>query len=574
MISDSNNEANMVDNKKILLVLLPYWTPQIPPVGLACLKSYLEPRGYEVTTVDVNVEEQFRDVYGSYFDTLRETLSEARRGNFYNIGHDVLQNHLMAHLNVDDEAAYTALVKELIYKTFFYRADDELALKLSGVLTEFYARLQAYMLELLEREQPGVLGLSVFKGTLPASAFTFKLTRETYPGIKTVMGGAVFSQTLGVGTPNFHRFLEYTKDYLDALIVGEGELLFHKWLRGELPAGRRVFTLEDTGRTMLDLDTVSPPDFLGLNLDFYPNMAAYTSRSCPFQCSFCTETVYWGKYRKKSAKQIVEELTALYQAHGSQLYLMCDSLLNPVVTDLAREFTQTDICLYWDGYLRVDHHVCDPEKVQLWRQGGFYRARLGVESGSRKILDAMHKHIPIDQVKTAIRNLADAGIKTTTYWIIGYPGETEEDFQATLDLIEELKDDIYEADCNPFGYYLTGQVDSDEWSGESEPVLLYPENATDMLVVQSYVLDAEPTREETYRRLGRFIKHCHGLGIANPYSLYDIHKADERWKKLHPKAVPGLIHFKNKDNYIDESKHIKKLTAIPNTLEDDKGFGF
>ena len=72
--------------------------------------------------------------------------------------------------------------------------------------------------------------------------------------------------------------------------------------------------------------------------------------------------------------------------------------------------------------------------------------------------------ITTEQIKSAVASLAKAGIKTTTYWIAGYPGETEEDFQQTLDLIEEMKNDIYEAEANPFWYYLNALVKSDEWA--------------------------------------------------------------------------------------------------------------
>jgi len=452
--------------------------------------------------------------------------------------------------------------------------DDQQVARLNHMVQTFYEWLGTYVLDLLDKYRPSVLGLSVYKGSLPASLFAFKLTREKYTTIKTVMGGAVFSQTLGYGTPNFERFLKKTKDYLDYIIIGEGELLFLKLLEGELPAGQRVYTLADVGNETLDLSKMEIPDFSDLNIRFYPNLSAYSSRSCPFNCSFCTETVYWGQFRKKKAKQVIEELSELYKRHNFRLFLLCDSLINPIVMDLARESINSDISIYWDGYLRVESRVCDPDTTFLWRQGGFYRARLGVESGSQQILDAMKKNITIDKIKSAISSLADSGIKTTTYWIIGYPGETEEDFQKTLDLIEELKDNIYEAECNPFGYYLSGQVDSGEWLAKFNRLPLYPEEIAESLITQSWILDCEPSREETYQRISRFVEHCRRLGIANPYSLYDIYQADARWKKLHKHAVPSIIEFKNRDNDVDESKHLKRLSLISATLDDEQGFDF
>jgi radical SAM superfamily enzyme YgiQ (UPF0313 family) len=550
------------NKEKILLVLLPYWTPQIPPLGISCLKGFLQEHGFEVKAVDANIEGEVRNIYDKYFNTLRSCTSKEKRGNFYNIGHDVLQNHMMAHLNYENEEEYIHLVRELVYKTFYFYINPEQVITLNEIVAEFYIFLESYFFRLLEEEKPGVLGLSVYKGNLPASVFTFKLTREKFPDIKTVMGGAVFAQTLGIGTLNFDFFLEKTKNYIDYLIVGEGENLFLKLLRGEFPGWQRVFTLADSNNETLDLSTANLPDFSDLNVDVYPNMVSYTSRSCPYQCNFCTETVYWGKYRKKTSSQIVNELSYLYQCYGIQLFLLGDSLLNPVITDLAKEFLDKDISIYWDGYLRVTKDTCRQENVYLWRKGGFYRARLGVESGSQRVLDSMNKKIPLEQTRSTIFNLANAGIKTTLYFIIGYPGEGEEDFQKTLDFIEEFKDNIYEAECNPFGFYLEGQVNSRQWRKNGKVISLYPESARDLLILQTWILNCDPKREVVYQRVSRFVAHCARLGIPNPYSLYDIYMADDRWKKLHKNAVPSLIEFRNKQKLIDERRDIKEFYFI------------
>jgi radical SAM superfamily enzyme YgiQ (UPF0313 family) len=561
-----------VGKEKILLALLPFWPPQIPPLGIACLKGFLRAQGFKVKTVDANIEEAFNEIDNKYFDTLKEYVPENKRGNFYNIGQDVLRNHMMAHLNKKNEKEYLDLVKLIIYNTFYTPVDDDRVLQLNRVLSEFYKRLENYIFDLLGKEKPTLLGLSVNRGNLPASLFTFKQTRKKYPQIKTVMGGPVFAQSLCKGTSDFDYFLKKTRDYIDKIIIGEGEHLFLKLLQGELSESRRVHTVEEINNEILDLSTVDIPDFSDLKLRFYPNLAAYTSRSCPFQCSFCSETVYWGKYRKKPAGQIVDELTRLYTKHNHQLFLMCDSLLNPVVDEVAETFINSDDSIYWDGYLRIDKNTCDSEKVLRWRRGGLYRARLGIESGSPHVLEAMGKKIPIKQIKASISTLAHAGIKTTTYWVIGHPGETEEDFLLTLDMLEELKDDIFEAWCSPFNYYLTGQVKSRQWAEKS--TLLYPRDAKDMLVVQTWVLDCMPSREQAYARMNRFVAHCSKLGIPNPYSLIDFYKADERWKELHKNAVPPLVDFENSHIYIDENKKVKHLVTAQKKLSDDLSFGF
>ncbi|MGD2089481.1 MAG: radical SAM protein [Candidatus Aminicenantes bacterium] len=558
--------------EKILLLLLPYWTPVVPPSGLSCLKAFLKQHGYNVKAVDANVEFKLREMYDKYFDALKEFVPQDKQSVFYNIGNEVWQNHMMAHLNYNDEEKYIELVKILVYNTFYCHVPDHQVARLNQLVAETYVRLEKYLIDLLEREKPTILGLSVYIGTIPASLFTFRLTRQRYPHIKTVMGGGIFNGLLAVNSPNLGFFLEKTEDYIDKIIIGEGELLFLKLLGGEFPASRRVITLEDIGGRMLDLSTVDIPDMSDFKLEYYPYLTSYASRSCPFQCSFCSDPVFWGRFRKKSASQVAAELIKAYKTFGSQLFVMSDLLMNPIATDLAHELLKSDVSVYWDTHFRIGREVCDPQKTLLWRRGGLYRVQLGTESGSQRVLDLMGKKITVEQIKTAISALAYAGIKTTTYWVIGHPGETEAEFQMTLDLIEELKSDIYQAETNPFWYVPNGQVSADKWQARSK--LLYPEWSKDLLIIRQWVVDEAPDRRERYSRVNRFAQHCKKLGIPNPYSMNEIHQADLRWKKLHKNAVPALEEFKEKDIYIDENKTVKEVGSVNHIVQHDDNWGF
>jgi radical SAM superfamily enzyme YgiQ (UPF0313 family) len=562
-----------MNKDKILLMVLPFWPPQIPPMGISCLKSFLQPRGFEVILVDMNMDNEFRGViYNRYFDTLKKYVPADKQGNLYGIGTDVLKNHLMAYINYKDESQYLELVKILVSRTYYVELTADRVVELDGIVREYYRQLEDYTAGLLAEHQPAVLGLSVTSGTLPSSLFTFRLARERYPQMRTVMGGGVFSDHLSPGSPNFDQFLEKTRDCIDHVIIGEGELLFYRLLRGELPATQRVFTLGDIGGEVMDLSSAGIPDFSGLRIDRYPYSSGYTSRSCPYQCAFCSETVLWGRYRRKPTEKIVRDLEQLYERDGTQLFSLSDSLINPLITEMSAALARSKYALYWDACLRAGDDAGDLEKTHTWRQGGFYKAWLGIESGSQRVLDLMNKRITPDQARKTISGLAHAGIKTATLWLIGFPGESEEDFRQTLDLLEELKDDIYDAEGTPFWYFLTGQSNSGQWEGRQSH-LLYPEAADEMLITRTWILSGEPSREITYRRLNRFIRHIRELGIPNPYNLKEMYEADERWKRLHKNAVPSIVEFKG-TGYIDECKGLKKILPILEPGEDEGDFGF
>jgi hypothetical protein len=135
--------------------------------------------------------------------------------------------------------------------------------------------------------------------------------------------------------------------------------------------------------------------------------------------------------------------------------------------------------------------------------------------------------------------------------------------------VEELKDDIFQAECNYFLMHYSKQFKADEWRKYIQ--LLYPEKDLDMLVFQYYTpgTHMEPSREETFRRMHRFEAHTKKLGIPNPYS-YDQHiKADQRWRKLHKNAVPSLLEFMDHKSYVNDTQNIKVPSVVKNTREDD-----
>jgi radical SAM superfamily enzyme YgiQ (UPF0313 family) len=425
------NDTMKLNKEKILLVLMPFWDPQIPPLGMACLKSYLQQHGCRVKAVDTNLEVEFRNTHDRYFSILQTYIPLEKRGNMFNIGNQVLRNHLTAHINYENEEDYVKLVKILVQKTFFSDIADETAGELIDLLNDFYTGLKHYFLDLLKKEKPTVLGLSVYGDTLGLSLFAFKLAKQQDPSLKTIMGGGIFADQLAPGSPELDFFVEKTKDYIDKMIIGEGEGLFLKLLRGELDESQKVVRVKDFTDALVDISSLEVPDFSDFDLQYYPHLAHYGARSCPFQCKFCSETVNWGKYREKNVTQTVKEFIKLYERYSYQLFLLTDSTLNPIAAELSKEISKSGVSIYWDGFLRADRHVCNPENTLSWRQGGFYRAMLGLESGSQRVLDLMAKRITVQQSEAALASLAYAGIKTTTFWLFGYPGETEQDFRMT-----------------------------------------------------------------------------------------------------------------------------------------------
>jgi radical SAM superfamily enzyme YgiQ (UPF0313 family) len=579
---DYRNTASITSSQRLLLINLPYWSPLIPAMGIASLKSFLQDNGFHARAVDAAANKDFLEFYNRYFKVLREIVPPSNWGNFFNIGHEVLRNHLMAHANhydlnppgsSQDDTQYLELVRQLVYYTYYSHANETQIAQLNQVLSELLDSLAAFTRTLVEEEKPTVLGLSVSSGGLPAATFVFRYVRRHFPHIKTLMGGSVFFNQLATGNPDHQFYLDKTASYIDKIFIGKGEILFLKYLKGELDPKQRVFALnEDVNQKEQETYKIDIPDLSDYNLQDYYYLAASSSSSCPFNCSFCNSRTFFGEFSKKDPCRVVHEIDHLQKKHGHKSFFMTDSLLNPTITDLSNELIKADITAYMDGYFMVDNASGKIDNTMLWRKGGFYRARLGSESGSQKILDLIGKECTPEMTKATLYSLAYAGIKTTTYWVVGHPGETEEDFQMTLDLIEECRNDIWQAECNPFTYYYFGQTKSDSWADSR--MLLYPKEARELLLSQTWILDTEPSREEIFKRVFRFVQHCNKLGIPNPYTADELYKADERWKKLHKNAVPSLIELADNTFHMDERKQVKMLSSLQPMEQEDGDFGF
>jgi hypothetical protein len=151
-----NNQVKPMNphtREKILLALLPFWTSLIPPLGISCLKSFIQKYGYRVKTLDANIKKEFKDLYLRYFNTLKSIVPGPKRGNFFNTGNDVLRSHMMAHPHHtrENQKQYIELVKLFIYQVFFGPVDPGQVSALDKIILEFYTSFKNYFLQILEK---------------------------------------------------------------------------------------------------------------------------------------------------------------------------------------------------------------------------------------------------------------------------------------------------------------------------------------------------------------------------------------------------------------------------------------
>jgi radical SAM superfamily enzyme YgiQ (UPF0313 family) len=168
-----------------------------------------------------------------------------------------------------------------------------------------------------------------------------------------------------------------------------------------------------------------------------------TTRGCPFKCNWCAKPIYGNRYNSRSASNVAEELKFLNETYGFDYIWFCDDIfgLKPGwVHEFAEETKKRNLKLKYKIQSRADLLVQE-NYVRDLAASGCDNVWMGAESGSQKILDAMDKGTTIDQIRKANALLKSQKIKTAFFLQFGYPGETMEDIEKTIELLNECQPD-------------------------------------------------------------------------------------------------------------------------------------
>ncbi len=191
-----------------------------------------------------------------------------------------------------------------------------------------------------------------------------------------------------------------------------------------------------------DMDTFETTKWDLKNNGMWPPAILYeSSRGCPFECGYCSYSLEW---KGKSAKKMFEEF--MYFSSKGVFILGCfdSSFLTPLkrFEEFARLYSEANAPVKWHAWAHASQlqskDICD-----LLVKAGCGGITIGIESGDNSILKNMNKKLNRDQALNAIKNLKEAGLFCATYFIIGFPGETEQTAQNTLSFIKEAQPDLY-----------------------------------------------------------------------------------------------------------------------------------
>ncbi|HZY92497.1 MAG TPA: radical SAM protein [Thermoplasmata archaeon] len=258
----------------------------------------------------------------------------------------------------------------------------------------------------------------------------------------------------------------YLEGGFDAIVPGEGEVTLDELARA-VAEGRSTRALpgvwvQSEGKLvrgphrpfLKELDQLALPAWDLVDMDGYlrrwqartgeRRTAVLTSRGCPFDCSWCSKPTFGRTFRQQSPARVLAELDALKERYRVDYIRFCDDVFGihrGWLEELLDGMISRGLDLKFECLARVD--LLKPDLLDRMREAGLARVYVGVESGSQKMLDLMNRGTKLSQIERTAESLRAAHIRQFWFLMLGYPGETLEDIEATLALFRRFSPEEY-----------------------------------------------------------------------------------------------------------------------------------
>ena len=364
---------------KIILIQPPFNSNCQPHLGLAYLTSILKKEDHDVTQMDINLEITKSNCYGKL-------------------------------LKIQDEFKLN-------------NVSDDNKIFLENIFNNY--------LEKILNEKPDIVGFTISTYTIYFSLYLTRKIKKLNPNIKILFGG--------LGLMYVHKKIkEYiaSSGVVDYIIEGEGEFALIELLN-QIDKGTKNLSIK---KEINDINNLPFPEFeeSDIKKSRYPHiLPMILSRGCIGKCTFCIEKLFWEGYRIRDISNIIEEFKTQKDKYNIDNFWLHDSLLNGDMnffSDFCDRLIKENLKLYWGGNIRIHPKLTEEFCKKMYRAGCRF-LRIGIESGSQKVLNHMRKGISIDNAQDIIKNIYNADIYTHTYIMVGYPTEKNEDFLKTFNFL-------------------------------------------------------------------------------------------------------------------------------------------
>lgn len=315
--------------------------------------------------------------------------------------------------------------------------------------------LQKYMLEF----NPDVLAVYVNLMTKLNVLKVIKFVKDNLKKTKIILGGPEIRY-------NAKDFLNHGADYL---VIGEGEETCFELIKtlndknfdqlknipglGFKNSNNEIFFTEERVK-LKDIDSLPFPGRDKINLHLYLDawkqihgenaISISTMRGCPYTCKWCSRAVYGLSYRRRSAKNVCNEIEIIQKTYQPDTFWFVDDVFtisHKWLNEFAEELKIRNLKIKFECITRADR--LNEEVIKILSESGCFRVWIGAESGSQKIIDLMDRRVDVNQVREMIKLAQKNNIQAGTFIMLGYPGETEQDINETIRHLKESNPDYF-----------------------------------------------------------------------------------------------------------------------------------
>ncbi len=328
-----------------------------------------------------------------------------------------------------------------------------------GFTFEYISSFEHEKEELCNKLQGDILVVAIsttFCNSIQTIREMVRFVRQYNKTAKIVVGGSFMAAQISPIHPQAHRIMlcrEIGADFYINSFHGEESLaqLIGKLKHAEDPSSIQNLVYRKEGKFLFSSQTVEKCDLEHNPVDwrlFEKNITSIvpvrTAVSCMYNCSYCSFHIRAGKYQNTSVETIEKELNLINELKQVKMVNFIDdsfNMPNSRFKEILRMMNRNKYNFAWHSYFRCQS--IDEETVALMKDSRCAGVIIGFESGSPQMLANMNKKINISDYKTGHSLLKKYGIPTMAMLIIGFPGETKESVQETIDFIEEIKPDFY-----------------------------------------------------------------------------------------------------------------------------------
>jgi len=383
----------------VLFIQCPPWDIVMPPLGAAYLSGYLRKYGYKTRVCDLNIE-----LYNS-----------ASQDSKY----------------LWEQKSYNCWVDEGLFKDSWAR--------LEGITN-------SCLEDALKKTEAEYIGLSVNFASIHFTSQALRIIKRLNNKAKIILGGW--------GCVNSHMRSLFPKELVDIFVVGEGE----ETLRGVLEAfGSQKEMSDITGAVLskdngkiykprpaiMNLDNIPWPTYEEFNLSRYKHRALplFTSRGCIGSCSFCNDWPLSKPHRFRSAQNVFEEIKYHTEKNHIRYFSFKDLACNGDIgrlNALCDSLIASDFKINWDSQA-IPRKEMTYQLLSKLKESGCGTLIYGVESFSNNVLKRMRKLFTKEIVESVLKDTHRAGINAMINIIVGFPGESENDFRENLEAIKGIR---------------------------------------------------------------------------------------------------------------------------------------